>query len=89
MCPPAPPDGMRARPLVPSRALAALADATGDPLDDLEETALPGAAVLTYDGASRRYHYNWKTVKSWSGTCRELNLTFADGTTASAEFRLR
>lgn len=52
MCLPAPADGMRARPLVPSRALAALADATGDPLDDLEETALPGAAVLTYDSSN-------------------------------------
>jgi len=80
---------MRAPARAQRGARCARPDATGDPLDELEETALPGAAVLTYDAASRRYHYNWKTVKSWSGTCRELNLTFADGTTATAEFRFR
>lgn len=60
-----------------------------DPLDELEQTVPPGAALLTYDATSKTYHYNWKTVKSWSGTCRELNLTFADGTAAKAEFRFR
>jgi hypothetical protein len=28
----------------------------------------------------------WKTQKAWSGTCRELLVTLADGTTHSATF---
>ena len=61
---------------------------TSAPADDLEETATPGAATLTYDAASDRYHYNWRTEKSWAGTCRTLVLRFADGSQRSAEFRL-
>jgi hypothetical protein len=62
---------------------------TGGTLDTLEETALPGQAALTYDAASGRYHYNWKTQSSWAGTCRRLVLRFADGTEKTAEFRFK
>ena len=57
--------------------------------DTLEETAQPGAATLTYDAASGRYHYNWKTLKSWAGQCRTLVPGFADGPEVTAEFRFQ
>ena len=59
------------------------------PLDDLEQTASPGAATLTYDATSGRYHYNWQTAKGWAGTCRTLKVTLVDGRTRTAEFRFR
>lgn len=62
---------------------------SGLALDELEQTVTAGASALTYDPMTGRYHYNWKTQKSWAGQCRTLELTFADGTTATAEFRLR
>ena len=62
---------------------------TGAPTDALEETVQPGAATLTYDPASGRYHYNWQTQKGWAGTCRTLVLRFVDGTQVTAEFRFK
>jgi len=35
------------------------------------------------------YRYDWKTLKSWSGTCRELKFTFTTGETASAFFKFK
>jgi len=57
--------------------------------DVLEETSTPGAATLTYDPTTGRYHYNWKTQRTWAGTCRVLVLRFADGTEVTAEFRFK
>lgn len=62
---------------------------TGGALDALEETAQPGSATLTYDAATDRYHYNWKTSKAWAGQCRTLVLRFVDGTEVTAEFRFK
>ena len=73
----------------PGFPASAKVSCTGGPLDTLEETALPGQATLTYDAASGRYHYNWKTQSSWSGTCRRLVLRLADGTEKTAEFRFK
>jgi alpha-tubulin suppressor-like RCC1 family protein len=61
----------------------------GTTLDALESTSTPGEATLVYDAASGRYHYNWKTQKAWAGTCRTLVLKLTDGTTHTAEFRMR
>ena len=49
----------------------------------------PGASGLTHDGAS--YQVNWKTEKSWAGTCRQLVLRFGDqaGTTVRADFAFK
>jgi hypothetical protein len=58
------------------------------PIDDIEQTVSPGSASLTYDSGTGRYTYVWKTDKSWVG-CRLLSVTFLDGTTRSATFRLR
>ncbi len=61
----------------------------GSSSDVLEETASPGSATLTYDAVTQRYHYNWKTDRAWSGTCRTLVLELADGSRHTAQFRFR
>ena len=60
------------------------------PLDAIEETVTAGASTLTYDAGTDRYHYVWKTQKSWQvGTCRQLVLRFIDGTVAYANFKIK
>ena len=49
-------------------------------------TETPGNSTLTYDPASDRYTYVWKTEKQWSGACRQLLLELADGTSHTAIF---
>jgi predicted extracellular nuclease len=49
----------------------------------------PGSSKLTYARGADTYHYNWKTEKSWVGTCRELVLRFRDGTQYRALFDFR
>ena len=58
-------------------------NATADPV---EETETAGASTLTYDAASERYHYVWKTDKNWAGSCRSLELKFSDGSVQTALF---
>lgn len=36
-----------------------------------------------------RYKFNWKTLKSWKNTCRQLNLAFSNGETAKAYFTFK
>ncbi|MBO0720910.1 MAG: PxKF domain-containing protein, partial [Blastocatellia bacterium] len=38
--------------------------------------SVPG---LQYDPVDNQYIFNWKTSSSWSGTCRELDVTLRDG----------
>jgi hypothetical protein len=47
----------------------------------------PGASELAYDAAAGRYQINWKTAKSWSGTCRELTVALDDASEHVAYFR--
>ena len=54
--------------------------------DAVEETGTAGASTLTFDPATGRYHYVWKTEKAWSGTCRQLQVKFADGKVQVANF---
>jgi hypothetical protein len=61
---------------------------TGAPIDVLE-TEASGGSGLAYDPATDTYTYVWKTLKSWSSTCRELDLTFRDGTFRTADFSFR
>lgn len=60
-----------------------------DPVVDLTEIDTPGASVLTYDAASDRYSYNWKTLKTWEGTCRQLVVTLNDGANYRANFKFK
>jgi alpha-tubulin suppressor-like RCC1 family protein len=61
---------------------------TGTP-GDLLPTATPGSSELSYAEGNDRYHVNWKTERSWRGTCREYVLGFADGSERTALFRFR
>lgn len=58
-------------------------------VDGVEETVAAGGSSLTYDAATDRYQYVWKTLKAWAGTCRQLVLRFDDGSTQRANFSLK
>jgi hypothetical protein len=49
----------------------------------------PGASSLSYDASTGLYQINWKTQKVWAGTCRELVVKFADGSTGKATFSFK
>jgi hypothetical protein len=57
------------------------------PQGPMEGTVTAGSSSLSYDAATDRYTYVWKSDKAWAGTCRRLTLRFADGTTQVASFR--
>jgi hypothetical protein len=61
--------------------------ATGVPVDPIEETVSAGNSSLSYDAATGRYVYTWKTVNTWIG-CRTLRLRFIDGKEQSAVFNI-
>jgi hypothetical protein len=62
---------------------------TGLPVDPIEETAAITNSGLKYDAAAGHYVYGWKTDKTWSGTCRELNVKLADGTDHPVKFQFK
>ncbi len=63
-------------------------DADAD-TDGIEETDTPGKSELKYSAENQQYHYNWKTNKNWSGTCRQLVIKFSDGSTRRANFKFK
>jgi hypothetical protein len=63
--------------------------ATNAPVDEILETVSAGASQLTYDAASSRYQYVWKTEKSWANSCRRLILKFNDGPQQVADFQFK
>jgi pimeloyl-ACP methyl ester carboxylesterase len=68
---------------------AAISCTTQAPTDEIEQTVTAGGSSLSYDASTDTYTYVWKTVSSWSGTCRRLTLKLNDGTTATADFKFR
>jgi predicted outer membrane repeat protein len=62
---------------------------TGLPVDPIEETVTITNSGLKYDAAAGHYVYGWKTDKTWSGTCRELNMKLADGTDHPVKFQFK
>ncbi len=62
--------------------------AAGAPQDAVEETVTAGSSSLSYDAATGRYIYVWKTEKSWAGTCRQLIVRLGDGSEHRANFSL-
>jgi hypothetical protein len=66
----------------------AVSCSTSAPMDAVEQTVTAGSSTLTYDAASQRYTYAWKTDKAWAGSCRQLTLKLADGTVRTALFKL-
>jgi extracellular elastinolytic metalloproteinase len=49
----------------------------------------PGGSRLSYDPATGRYTFPWKTLQEWGGTCREFVLTRDDGVQHRAFFRFQ
>ena len=64
-----------------------VACSNGAPIDAIEETVTAGASALSYDSVTDTYSYVWKTSKTWAGTCRQLTLTFNDGSHQDALMR--
>ncbi|MEU1879937.1 PxKF domain-containing protein [Streptosporangium sp. NPDC020072] len=60
---------------------------TGKPIGPAEPTRNPGNSKISYGGG--QYNYVWKTDKSWSDTCRQLQLKLDDGTGHFAVITLR
>jgi hypothetical protein len=56
-------------------------------VDGVEETLTAGSSSLTYDAASDRYHYVWKTEQPWAGRCRQFVMKLKDGSIHRANFR--
>jgi alpha-tubulin suppressor-like RCC1 family protein len=56
-------------------------------IDTVEETVAVGNSSLSYDAATDRYSYIWKTDKTWTGTCRKLTVKLMDGTEHVAYFK--
>jgi predicted extracellular nuclease len=52
-------------------------------------TMNPGSSGLSYSQGNGQYHYNWKTEKSWSGTCRQLVVKLVDGKMYWANFQFK
>jgi len=62
---------------------------SGDPIAPVEETETAGSSSLSYDSATDRYKYTWKTESSWKNTCRLLTVTLRDGTVHTAKFKFK
>jgi hypothetical protein len=68
---------------------SALVKCDGSMPTDPIEAYTAGASSLAYDPGTGRYVYVWKTDKSWSNTCRQLQVMLADGSLHSALFSFR
>ncbi len=55
-------------------------------VDGVEQTVAAGSSGLSYDPATDRYTYVWKTEKGWAGQYRQLVVQFDDGTIKRANF---
>ena len=62
---------------------------SSDPANDLTETLTAGGSSLSYDPATDRYIYVWKTDQSWAGTCRQLVVELNDGSIHRANFKFK
>ena len=62
---------------------------SSDPASELTETVTAGGSSLSYDPATDRYIYVWKTDESWAGTCRQLVVQLNDGSVHRANFRFK
>ncbi len=58
-------------------------------IDEIEETLAASSSGLTYDQVTGMYVYEWKTEKSWVGSCRELTLRLRDGSEHRVVLKLR
>jgi hypothetical protein len=64
-----------------------IACSSSDPAATVEELSSPGSTVFRFDGT--QFIFNWQTAKGWAGTCRMMQVTFADGSKYYAKFQLK
>jgi hypothetical protein len=62
---------------------------TGEPTDAIEEFTTTGKTELRYDADGQQWVQNWATPKSGGGSCYLVTMTTADGTSITAEFKLK
>ena len=55
---------------------------TGAPIGAMTPTN--SGSGFVWDG--EKYQYDWKTVKNWAGTCRQLIVVLDDATVHTASF---
>lgn len=69
---------------------AAISCVSGATVDLIELAVVnPGASQFAYDPLTGLYQFNWKTDRSWAGSCRRLLVRLDDGTVHTADFQLR
>jgi hypothetical protein len=56
--------------------------------DEIELLAT-GGTVLRYDATDGQFIYNWQTPKNSAGKCFRVTVTFQDGSSISADFKLK
>ena len=70
--------------------LSAAIGCTSGVVSTVEDVAAaPGSTPFAYDPLTGFYQFNWKTDRSWAGTCRRLQLKLDDGTVHVADFTLK
>lgn len=57
--------------------------------EDTLEVTSTGGTSLRYDATSGQYIQNWQTPKSGAGSCYTVTMTTSDGSTISANFKLK
>jgi methionine-rich copper-binding protein CopC len=70
-------------------ATQAYACGTTPPGDANQPTTSVGPAGLRYDPSTDMYSYQWKTDKTWTGTCRVFVVGLRDGTNLSVGLEFR
>jgi hypothetical protein len=59
------------------------------PFDEIETTLMvAGSTAVRYDATGGQFIYNWKTPTG-AGTCYKLIMTAKDGSSISANFKLK
>lgn len=64
---------------------------SGEPVSEVSdhEASAAGQSGYQYDRVTGEYQYNWKTDRSYAGSCRQLTFHLIDGTSYSANFQFR
>jgi photosystem II stability/assembly factor-like uncharacterized protein len=57
--------------------------------DTLQPIGVPTPTSGTLSYSDGQYSYVWKTVKAWSGTCRQFSMKLVDNTVHVANFRFK
>lgn len=60
---------------------------SGAPIGSPQQTT--AASPLSYNPATGRYTYTWKTNKAWVNTCRQFTMRLTDGTDHIALFKFK